>query len=112
MSFGPSDLTEEERAGLAPEVRDFEPTLALFAPAGDPHHWVRRLLDEAVPMLSPGGALLVELGHTQAAAALAQAHDRGLTARTHRDYGGVERVLEHTTAAELKRVAEFFASAD
>jgi release factor glutamine methyltransferase len=90
----PPYIALEERAELAPEVREFEPALALFAPAGDPHRGVRQALDDAVPLLAPGGVLLVELGHSQAAAALELARKRNLRARTHRDLARIERVLE------------------
>jgi len=82
------------RAALAPEVREHEPAEALFAPAGDPDHWVRRLADEAPALLAPGGYLLVELGHDQGARAGRLLDQRGLRWRTVRDLEKVERVLE------------------
>ena len=99
-SSGPFDLlvsnppyvAREVQASLSPEVRDHEPALALFAPAGDPHHWVRRLLAEADELLAPGGVLLVELGHDQGDEALRLAGDR--PARVHRDLARLPRVLE------------------
>lgn len=102
LARGPFDLvvsnppyvTPEEREGLAPEVRDYEPELALFAPAGDPDHWVRRLCEGAAELLVPGGALLVELGHEQGQRALALARGAGLEARLLEDLARVPRVLE------------------
>ncbi len=82
------------RGELEPHVRDHEPAEALFAPAGDPDLWVRRLLEEGLPRLRPGGWLLCELGHDQAARALALAGAADCKARVHTDLGGVERVLE------------------
>jgi release factor glutamine methyltransferase len=90
----PPYIDPAERGELAPEVRDFEPPLALFLPPNDPLHWLRRLADEAVPLLAPGGALFVELGHRQAPLALDFARERALDARTHKDFAGIERVLE------------------
>ena len=92
----PPYVTPEEAADLAPEVRDFEPREALFAPAGRPHYWLERLLDEGLDLLRPGGSLLVELGHRQADAALDLARRRGLEARVHPDLDGVDRVFEVT----------------
>lgn len=80
-------------ASLPREVRDHEPAAALFAPAGDPDHWVRRLLREAPPRLRSGGTLLVELGFDQAARLRATGGPFD-AARWHRDLAGVERVLE------------------
>ncbi len=100
QSHGPFDLvvsnppyvSVESRAALAPEVRDHEPALALFAPAGDPDHWVRRLIKEAPALLSPGGVLLIEIGHDQGERALQFA--RGRDARVHQDLAKLPRVLE------------------
>ncbi len=90
----PPYVTREESADLAPEVRDFEPAAALFAPAGDPDHHLIRLLDGVPVLLAPGGTLLVELGHRQGSRAKHLAESRGLEARLQRDFGGIERVFE------------------
>jgi release factor glutamine methyltransferase len=84
-------------AELEPEVRDYEPPEALFAPEGDPDHWLRALLAAAPTLLAPGGVLLVELGHDQAPRRASLA--RGAEARLHADLAGVERVLEWSQAA-------------
>ena len=89
----PPYVEPDERAGLAPEVRDHEPALALYAPEGDPDHWVRRLCEEAAPRLARGGALIVELGHRQGARAAVLARERGWDPRLVRDLAGIERVL-------------------
>lgn len=78
---------------LAAEVRAHEPAVALFAPQGDPDHWVRRLIAEAVPLLAPGGTLCVELGHDQGTRAARLCTEAGLTPRLHADLAGIERVL-------------------
>jgi release factor glutamine methyltransferase len=90
----PPYVAPEERARLAPEVRDYEPELALFAPAGDVDHWARRLCDAARALVEPGGALLVELGLGQAPRVAELARARGLITRLHRDLAGIERVFE------------------
>jgi release factor glutamine methyltransferase len=81
-------------ATLAREVRDHEPEVALFAPAGDPDHWLRRLLDEGLPLLRPGGSLLVELGFDQGERARALLEERSLPFQLHRDLERIERVAE------------------
>lgn len=83
-----------EAPTLAADVRDWEPQIALFTPANDPDHWLRRLRSAVLERLSESGTALIELGHRQAPRALELAREGGLVARTHRDYGGVERVLE------------------
>lgn len=82
------------RAELEPEVREHEPPEALFAPAGEPDHWVRRLLRDALPRLAPGGFLLVELGHDQGARAAGWFGPAAPPWRLVRDLERVERVLE------------------
>jgi release factor glutamine methyltransferase len=89
----PPYVRPEERAALPPEVRDFEPPLSLFAPAGDPDHWVRRIAAAAPALLAPGGFALVELGLEQGPRALELGRATRLGARLERDLGGVERVL-------------------
>lgn len=83
-----------EATTLAADVRDWEPALALFTPPHDPEHWLRRLCGAALERLSQAGLGLVELGHRQAPRALEIARAAGLVARAHRDWGGIERVLE------------------
>lgn len=83
-----------EAASLAPEVREHEPAIALYAPAGDPDFWARELAARAQRALAPGGALLVELGHHQGARLRALPLAPGLSSTLHRDLAGIERVLE------------------
>jgi len=99
----PPYVTPEEGAGLAPEVREFEPAGALFAPPGDPDHWARRILARARETVAAGGTALVELGCDQGPRALALARAEGLTARVHADLAGVERVLEATVCLQGRR---------
>ena len=62
----PPYIAAAEMADLAPEVRDWEPSTALFGPAGDPDLHARRILEAVPACLAPGGVVLVELGHDQA----------------------------------------------
>ncbi|MEM9381716.1 MAG: peptide chain release factor N(5)-glutamine methyltransferase [Planctomycetota bacterium] len=89
----PPYVEPDERDDLAPEVREHEPALALYAPPGDPDHWVRSLVERAAETVAPGGLLAVELGHRQAARVLALAQGAG-DARLIDDLAGIPRVLE------------------
>lgn len=80
-----------EAEGLDEEVRGHEPALALYAPEGDPDRWARALCELAPSVLVERGALLVELGHRQAARSRDFA---GPSAAVHDDLAGVPRVLE------------------
>jgi len=79
--------------GLAPEVRDHEPRLALDG-GGDGLRVVARLLGEAPALLRPGGRLLLEVGAGQAAA-VRELAGQGAWAvvGTRRDLAGIERVV-------------------
>ena len=66
----PPYIAADEMPGLAPEVRDWEPHLAL-TPGGDGLDAYRAIARGAGARLMPGGRLLVEIGPTQGAAVAA-----------------------------------------
>lgn len=66
----PPYIAADEMAGLAPEVRDWEPHLAL-TPGGDGLDAYRAITRGAGARLMPGGRLLVEIGPTQGTAVAA-----------------------------------------
>jgi len=90
----PPYVDPADRPELQPEVRDYEPELALYAPEGDVDHWARRLSEAAVKWLAPDGVLLIELGANRGPAALAAARAAGLDAELHQDLARLDRVLE------------------
>jgi release factor glutamine methyltransferase len=65
----PPYIAVEEIAGLAREVREWEPRMAL-TDGGDGLDFHRRLLREAPSRLAAGGYLLIELGYQQSAAVI------------------------------------------
>lgn len=88
----PPYVSEDEMAGLAPEVLR-EPRMAL-TPGGDGLDAYRAIASGAADGLAPGGAVLVEVGPTQAATVAALFHAAGLDetwART--DLDGRARVV-------------------
>ncbi|HEY9721838.1 MAG TPA: peptide chain release factor N(5)-glutamine methyltransferase [Oscillatoriaceae cyanobacterium] len=90
----PPYIAEREVEGLEPEVRDFEPHLAL-TPGQDPLHWYRTFAEAGASYVERGGYLVVEVGMDQApeVTALLEAspHWEGVDAR--KDLGGIERVV-------------------
>jgi release factor glutamine methyltransferase len=97
VTINPPYIGTGELAGLDPDVRDFEPQLALDA-GEDALSFYRRIAREAAPFLLPRGALLVEVGIHQAPAVAAMFAEAGLVdVRTHRDLAGIERVVEART---------------
>lgn len=95
IAINPPYLSQAELAECAPEVARHEPTMALVAGRrGD--EMLERIARDASAHLEPGGSLLVEVGHRQAAAFAKRLRTvetlEGVT--THRDLGGIERVVE------------------
>lgn len=73
----PPYIAVDEIAALSPEVRDWEPRLAL-TPGGDGLDAYRAIARGAAAHLAPGGRLLLEIGPTQAAAVSALLRAAGL----------------------------------
>ena len=89
----PPYITAAEMADLSPEVREWEPHLAL-TPGGDGLHAYRQIAVQAPAHLMPGGRLMVEIGPTQSAAVTALFAAQGLTQITTRpDLDGRDRVV-------------------
>jgi release factor glutamine methyltransferase len=89
----PPYVPDGDRAGLQPEVRRYEPATALFAGA-DGLDAVRAIVPEVRARLQPGGALALEIGIGQAAAAEAIAREAGFSNVVVRaDLQGIPRVV-------------------
>lgn len=88
----PPYIAAAEMPGLAPEVRDWEPHLAL-TPGGDGLDAYRALIPGLPGYLSPGGRVFLEIGPTQGAAVLDLLGRAGLLEpRLLRDFDGRDRV--------------------
>lgn len=89
----PPYIAEAEMAGLAPEVRDWEPHLAL-TPGGDGLAAYRAIAAGAAAHLAPGGRLVVEIGAAQGPAVAAILAGAGLgSVRVLPDLDGRDRVV-------------------
>lgn len=92
----PPYIAAEEMPTLAPEVRDWEPHLAL-TPGGDGLDAYRAIARGAGARLMPGGRLLVEIGPTQGAAVATLFGAAGLEeVRILPDMDGRDRVVAAT----------------
>ncbi|MFT7668212.1 MAG: release factor glutamine methyltransferase [Planctomycetota bacterium] len=89
----PPYVLRSSAASLEPDVRDFEPELALYAPENEPDYWVAELIRLVPSLLRSGGQLFVELGFDQGERVLALAHGANLEARLHNDLDRIPRVL-------------------
>jgi release factor glutamine methyltransferase len=89
----PPYIAETEMDQLAPEVRDWEPHLAL-SPGGDGLDAYRAIAQGAGARLMPGGRLLVEIGPTQGPAVAGLFAAAGLAEiRVLPDMDGRDRVV-------------------
>jgi release factor glutamine methyltransferase len=99
ITANPPYIAQGELASLPPDVRDFEPRLALEA-GPDGLALLRRVVAEAPAHLRQGGALAVEVGAGQAPAVAAfftASRFRDVDVR--RDYGRIERVVSGVLSA-------------
>jgi release factor glutamine methyltransferase len=90
----PPYVAEHDRPSLMPDVRDYEPALALFG-GPDGLNVIRDLIPAAARVLRSGGWLVMELGAGQAprvAHLLERASDLALV-RIAKDLAGIPRVL-------------------
>lgn len=90
----PPYIAASDIDALMPEVRDWEPRLALGI-RDDALFFYRRFAAEAPPLLAPGGLLAVEVGQGQAeAVAHLWSHEAGLAeVKVVADYAGIGRVV-------------------
>ena len=86
----PPYVADDERIDLQPEVRDYEPGLALY---GEDSYAV--LVPAAAAVLAPGGTLAVEIGDDRAPAVVGLFEREGLSGiLVSNDLAGRERVVE------------------
>ena len=92
----PPYIPERERASLPPEVRDYEPPVALFA--GEDGLDFYQLLFDGPGDLTENGALIVEVGYDQAARVKSLPNPRSWRfERAYRDLQDIDRVLVFRT---------------
>lgn len=94
----PPYITEKDMASLEPEVREYEPAMALYG-GQDGLEAIRRILHDAPEWLSPGGLILMEIGYDQKEAALMLADGSGRYDKTEimKDYAGIGRIFKART---------------
>jgi release factor glutamine methyltransferase len=93
VTANPPYIQSAEIETLSPDIREFEPRLALDG-GGDGLSLVRRIVDEAPAALRPGGVLAMEIGDGEADATRAAFEARGFTdVEVTRDYARIERVV-------------------
>jgi release factor glutamine methyltransferase len=90
----PPYITRRDDPGLAPDVREFEPGLALFLES-DPEEFYYRLGRKAVSHVFTGGLYAVEVGYDTAWPARCALERINAFKRGHEvhDFSGIERVI-------------------
>ena len=90
----PPYVKKTEWDTLSPDVRDYEPEIALFA-GDDGLAVIRRLIAEAPEYLAPNGKLILEIGDTQGdtVRALIDAEPAYCTYELLKDYAEKERIV-------------------
>jgi release factor glutamine methyltransferase len=95
----PPYITDAEMAALAPDVRDWEPHLAL-TPGGDglgPYHVIARY---AATYLTPKGRIILEFGTDQGAEISDIFTKAGFDVELRQDYAGHDRNIIATLCAD------------
>jgi release factor glutamine methyltransferase len=97
----PPYIKRVKRDTLSPDVRDYEPEIALFA-GDDGLAVIRRLIAEAPQHLAPSGKLIFELGDTQAepVRALIDAEPAYCTYTLLKDYAKKDRLVLASVSSE------------
>ena len=94
VTANPPYIPTAEVATLPPDIKDFEPRLALDGGA-DGLSLVRRIVEEAPSYLATGGVLALEIGAGEAPDVVRLLEARGFTSVTAtRDLGRIERVVD------------------
>jgi release factor glutamine methyltransferase len=88
----PPYVSKESWAGLPPEIREYEPRLALVAGESG-LELIRRLVRQAGTYLRPGGYLVFEIGDGQRDSVLALFGERWTEIETSWDLAGKPRVI-------------------
>jgi release factor glutamine methyltransferase len=93
VTANPPYIADGEMSALQPEIRDYEPRLALSGGA-DGLDIVRRIAAGARAHLADGGRLVLEVGFGEAPAAATLLADAGFARiEVRRDYARIERVV-------------------
>ena len=90
----PPYIPTEEIAGLMPEVREYEPHLALDG-TEDGLLFYRRIAAECREYLNPGGSLFLEIGCEQGREVAELFRKAGFASvQVYQDYAGLDRIVE------------------
>lgn len=94
IATNPPYIRSGDISGLAPEIRNHEPRMALDG-SGDGLKCIRQIIESAHRYLSPGGLLALEIGYDQGPVTRSIARHVGQyrSSRIIKDYSGHDRVV-------------------
>ena len=91
----PPYVLENDRAGMRPNVIDWEPHMALFVEGSDPLLFYHRIADLGLLKLSEGGQVFVEIQETMSDAVVSLFRARGYREiEARRDLSGRDRMVK------------------
>jgi release factor glutamine methyltransferase len=93
ITANPPYLSETELSECMPDVREFEPRMALVT-GDEGFAIIRRIVDGTSRYLAPSGRIFMEVGQGQAPQTAALFSAAGLSPSIHRDLAGIERMVE------------------
>lgn len=102
----PPYIRSDVIAGLAREVREFDPVLALDG-GPDGLDAYRLIIADLPRVLAPGGAAFFEIGYDQSESVSALLTSAGFDVRLHHDLAGIGRVLEAERAPRAEQLGLF-----
>jgi len=97
----PPYVSKEDMEKLDPEIKDYEPMIALFGGA-DGLDFIKRIINGAPAYLLPGGGLMMEIGWGQAERVkdIFTRHGLYRNIEIRKDLSGIERVVKARYAGE------------
>jgi release factor glutamine methyltransferase len=90
----PPYIPEKQKGILEKQVKDFEPSLALFVPDEDPIIFYKIIGDLAKLKLKPGGAIFLEIHHDYANDIVDWYEKNGFTLELKKDFSGNNRMIK------------------
>lgn len=90
----PPYIESKEIANLMPEIKDFEPILALDGGGVDGFDFFRKVIPNCFLLLKNGGIVFFEVGHNQARTIKEMLLQNGFSeVEIFKDYSGIERIV-------------------
>lgn len=91
----PPYILASDIPGLMPDVRDFEPHLALLGEGDDGLGLHCKIMSQSLQLLKPGGMVMLEIGMGQAEILLKTTFSGFSRVEFLTDYGGIQRVAKY-----------------